>query len=122
MNNIGERFVKITFRFCSKDSFSLYRYTRLHNYSTRRDSVDLHVVNVPKLLSTTHELQERIRRINEQQLSQSEQILYSSPNGDIQVKKETYEKAILRKRIRELEQELIQLKSQLITDSTSRDF
>lgn len=87
--------------------------------------MDLHVVNVPKLLSTTYELHERIKKINEQQYEQQQhqqQILYSSANGDLQTRKENQEKVYIQKRIKELEQELKQLRSALMTDSTSIDF
>ncbi|CAF4785749.1 unnamed protein product [Rotaria sp. Silwood2] len=40
---------------------------RLHNYSTRSDSLDLRVVDVPKLLCTTYQLKEQMNKINEQQ-------------------------------------------------------
>ncbi|CAF1208716.1 unnamed protein product [Rotaria magnacalcarata] len=90
---------------------------RLHNYSTRRDSLDLHVVDVPKLLTTTYQLKERIKIMNEQE----QQMMCISPNGDLRSKKENYEKFFIQRRIRELEQELKHLRSQLIPSSSSDD-
>ncbi|CAF2992204.1 unnamed protein product [Rotaria sp. Silwood2] len=103
---------------------------RLHYYSTRRDSLDLHVVNVPKLLTTTYQLKEKIRKINEQQQQEQQQqqhhqqqeqqqIPFISPNGGLRLKKENYDRLLIRKRIKELEQELRHLRSQLIKNSTT---
>ncbi|CAF4504812.1 unnamed protein product [Rotaria sp. Silwood1] len=103
---------------------------RLHHYSTRRDSLDLHVVNVPKLLTTTYQLKEKIKKINEQQRQEYEQqqqqqeqqqMPFISPNGGVRSKKENYEKLLIRKRIKELEHELKHLRSQLITSSTTNN-
>ncbi|CAF1117625.1 unnamed protein product [Rotaria sordida] len=109
----------------SNDSFTTVG-ERLHNYTTRRDSLDLHVINVPKLLTTTYQLKEKIKKINEQQQQQQEQqqqqqMSFISPNGGLRLKKENYEKLLIRKRIKELEQELKHLKSQLIINSTTNN-
>jgi hypothetical protein len=78
--------------------------------------LDLNVVNVPKLLNTTYQLQEQMNEINKQQMS------LLPPNGDLRPKKENYnEKQFIRKRINELEYELNLLKSQLKTTSTSKN-
>ncbi len=78
--------------------------------------MDLNVVNVPKLLNTTYQLQEQMNEINKQQMS------LLPPNGDLRPKKENYnEKQFIRKRINELEYELNLLKSQLKTTSTSKN-
>ncbi|CAF2999809.1 unnamed protein product [Rotaria sp. Silwood2] len=85
---------------------------RLHNYSTRSDSLDLRVVDVPKLLCTTYQLKEQMNKINEQQ-----QIPLLPPNGNLRcttIKKEhDEEQKLILKRIDELEEELTQLKLQL---------
>jgi hypothetical protein len=87
----------------------------LHNHSTRSHSLDLRVVNVPKLLCTTHQLKEQTKQINEQQqitrLPSNGNLCCSSSNND--------EKQNIRSRINELEQELNLLKSQLIPTSTA---
>ncbi len=71
------------------------------------------MVNVPKLLNTTYQLQEQMNEINKQQMT------LLPPNGDLRPKKENCnEKQFIRKRINELEYELNYLKSQLITSST----
>ncbi len=86
-------------------------FCRLHNYSNRSDSLDLHVFNVPKLLSTTCQLKDQMNQINEQHSP-----LLAS-NGDIRWRKEhSDEKQTIRKRINELECELNYLKSQLKTN------
>jgi len=78
--------------------------------------LDLNVVNVPKLLNTTYQLQEQMNEINKQQMT------LLPPNGDLRPKKENYnEKQFIRKRINELEYELNLLKSQLRTISTSKN-
>ncbi|CAF0771859.1 unnamed protein product [Rotaria sordida] len=91
---------------------------RLHNYSTRSDSLDLRVVDVPKLLCTTYQLKEQMNKINEQQQQQQQQqIPLLPPNGNLRcvtIKKEhDDEQQLIRKRIDELEQELNHLKLQL---------
>ncbi|CAF1103549.1 unnamed protein product [Adineta steineri] len=87
---------------------------RLHNYSTRCDSLDLHVVDVPKLLNTTYQLKEQINTIREQQ-----QMLLLPPNGDLKIKKDNCdEKQTIQKRINELEQELNHLRLQLQTNNS----
>ncbi|CAF1181412.1 unnamed protein product [Adineta ricciae] len=90
---------------------------RLHNYSTRCDSLDLHVVNVPKLITTTYQLKEQMNTINEQR--EQRQISLLPLNGDIRNKRDSsIEKRFIQKRINELEYELKRLKSQLRTKST----
>jgi len=89
----------------------------LHNYSTRSDSLDLRVVDVPKLLCTTYQLKEQITKISEQQQQQQQQqhiplLSEAPPNGDIR-QDFHYEQEHIHHRINELEQELKQLKSQL---------
>ena len=83
----------------------------LHNYSTRSDSLDLRVVDVPKLLCTTYQLKEQITKINEQQ----QQTPLLPPNGDLGCSaiKSAREQEIARARIAELEQELNHLRIQL---------
>jgi hypothetical protein len=75
----------------------------LHNYSTRRESLDLRVVNVPKLLTTTNQLKE-----------QQQDVPFLPLNGDLRSNKD--DKQVLRNRINELEQELNYLKLQLTTN------
>ncbi|CAF3314780.1 unnamed protein product [Rotaria socialis] len=91
---------------------------RLHNYSTRSDSLDLRVVDVPKLLCTTYQLKEQMHKINEQQ-----PIPLLPPNGILScaptIKEEDEEQELIRTRIKELEQELNHLKLQVsIFDKT----
>ncbi|CAF4386370.1 unnamed protein product, partial [Rotaria magnacalcarata] len=69
------------------------------------------------LLTTTYQLKERIKIMNEQE----QQMMCISPNGDLRSKKENYEKFFIQRRIRELEQELKHLRSQLIPSSSSDD-
>jgi hypothetical protein len=89
----------------------------LHNYSTRCDSLDLNVVDVPKLLTTTYQLKEQLNTINEQQ----QEIPLLPLNGGARVNKDNgSEKRLIRKRIHELEHELTRLKSQLKTRSTTK--
>ena len=93
------------------------RIFSLHNYSTRCDSLDLHVVNVPKLITTTYQLKEQMSTINEQR--EQRQISLLPLNGDIRNKRDSsIEKRFIQKRINELEYELKRLKSQLRTKST----
>lgn len=84
-------------------------YYSLHNYSTGRDSLDLHMVNVPKLLK---------ERMDKQQMP------LLPTNSDLRLKKDnSNEKQIIRKRIDELEYELNRLRLQLNnTSSTSDNF
>ncbi|UJR14140.1 hypothetical protein I4U23_001134 [Adineta vaga] len=97
-------------KYCSSRSVG----ERLHNYSTRCDSLDLHVVNVPKLLTTTYQLKQQMNIINEQQ----KEITVLPLNGDLRIKKENItEKRLIQKRIHELEHELKRLKSKLKTKS-----
>ena len=78
---------------------------RLHNYSTRSDSLDLRVVNVPKLLCTTYQLKQEMSKLNEER---QQHVPFLVANGNL-----VNEKQFLRSRINELEQELTHLKSQL---------
>ncbi len=101
--SVGERFV----------SFIVYNrifsppFSSLHNYSTRSDSLDLRVVDVPKLLCQTYQLKEQMNKITEQQ-----QTPLLPPNGDL--KREDHdEQQIILSRINELEQELDRLRLQL---------
>ncbi|CAF0746785.1 unnamed protein product [Rotaria sp. Silwood1] len=91
---------------------------RLHNYSTRSDSLDLRVVDVPKLLCTTYQLKEQMNKLNEQRQQQQQQVPLLPPNGNLLftiIKKEydEEEQQLIRRRIDELEKELNQLKLQL---------
>ncbi len=52
---------------------------------------------------------------------QEQQMMCISPNGDLRSKKENYEKVFIQRRIRELEQELKHLRSQLIPSLSSDD-
>lgn len=88
----------------------------LHNYSTRRDSLDLRVVNVPQLLCTTYQLKEQIHRIHEEH-QQGYPLLPA--NGSLIRKESLEERQYLRRRIEELEEELQDMKRQLYTGSTS---
>ncbi|CAF0763066.1 unnamed protein product [Adineta steineri] len=85
---------------------------RLHNYSTRSDSLDLRVVDVPKLLCTTYQLKEQMDILNKQQ-----HITILPQNGDIcSLSKDSEsndQQQLIRTRIDELEQELNQLRLQL---------
>ncbi|CAF4002101.1 unnamed protein product, partial [Rotaria sp. Silwood1] len=90
----------------------------LHNYSTRSDSLDLRVVDVPKLLCTTYQLKEQMNKLNEQRQQQQQQVPLLPPNGNLLftiIKKEydEEEQQLIRRRIDELEKELNQLKLQL---------
>jgi len=94
--------------------FILFLFSSLHNYSTRSDSLDLHVVDVPKLLCTTYQLKEQITKINEQQ-----QIPLLPLNGDLRIKENDEEQQLIQSRINELEKELNHLRLQLsILDKT----
>lgn len=94
---------------------SSFFFSRLHNYSNRKDSLDLNVFNVPKLLSTTYQLKEQMN-----QITQQSSLL--TPNGDIQLKNEHFDrKQSIRKRIIELECELNYLKSRLKTNIISNN-
>lgn len=87
----------------------------LHHYSTRSDSLDLRVVDVPKLLCTTYQLKEQMTKISEQhqqQQQQQQQIPLLPLNGDIK-RNNSPEPDNIRLRITELEQELNQLRLQL---------
>lgn len=100
--------LEFSFSYFEKNLFSL------HNYSTRRDSLDLHVINVPKLLNTSYQLKEQMKNLHEQ----NREDIFLSSNGDLRSKKDNYdEKQLIRQRIYELEYELNQLKSQLMTNS-----
>lgn len=86
----------------------------LHDYDNRRDSLDLHMFNVPKLLSTSCRLQEQMREI-----TREHQV---GVNGDIGVRKDQYDdKQWIRNRIHELESELDRLKSQQRTHFSSKN-
>ena len=102
------------------DSIS-FHFSSLHNYSTRSDSLDLRVVDVPRLLCTTYQLKEQMTKITEQQQQQTTPLL--PPNGDLRsfsTKIENdQEQQIIRTRIDELEQELNHLRLQLsLADQT----
>ena len=99
---VGQRLVvPLTFFF---DHF--HSFFSLHNYHNRRDSLDLHVFNVPKLLSTTYQLQEQMR-----QITREHQV---NLNGVIGMRTDPYnDQQLIRKRINELESELTYLKSRL---------
>ena len=87
---------------------------RLHNYSTRSDSLDLRVVDVPKLISTTYQLKEQINKILDEQTNNP----LLPANGDIlsaaKEKERSEEQQTIRCRIDELELELNRLKTQLV--------
>ena len=94
----------------------------LHNYSTRSDSLDLRVVDVPKLLRTTYQLKEQVEKLNEQQQQQQKDQLPLCPsNGDLSSvpkrKQQHDEHETIRTRIVELEDELNRLRSQLPMDA-----
>ena len=80
----------------------------LHNYSTRSDSLDLRVVDVPKLLCTTYQLKEQMTKINEQQ-----DMPLLPPNGDVRCTVMVEDQEMLRTRIDQLEEELTHLRLQL---------
>lgn len=80
----------------------------LHNYSTRSDSLDLRVVDVPKLLCTTYQLKEQMTKINEQQ-----DMPLLPPNGDVRCTAIVEDQGMLRTRIDQLEEELTHLRLQL---------
>ena len=80
---------------------------RLHNHSTRSDSLDLRVVDVPKLICTTYQLKEQINKIREGQEEQTTPFL--TTNGDLTGQQQL----AIRHKIDELEQELNCLRIQL---------
>lgn len=101
---VGRRFVMKAFIILRLDFFF-----SLHDYHNRRGSLDLHMFDVPKLLSTSCQLQEQMR-----QITREHQV---DLNGDIGVRKDQYDdKQWIRKRIHELESELDYLKSQQRTN------
>ena len=88
----------------------------LHNYSTRSDSLDLRVVDVPKLICTTYQLKEQMNRLREEQGPQAIPLLPSNgdlPNNSNKRKENPNEQELIRTRIEELEQELNRLRGQL---------
>jgi hypothetical protein len=91
-------------------------FNRLHNYSTRSDSLDLHVVDIPKLICTSYQLQEQMNRIREEQ-QQQQFATALSPNGDVlnlsSNKQDADQQQMIQVRIDELEQELDRLRLQL---------
>ena len=92
--------------------FSLF--FSLHNHWNGRDSLDLHVFNVPKLLSSSCQLPEQLRQITREHQGGS--------NGKTNLKNEiSTEKQLIYKRIKELESELSHLKSQLRSNSISNN-
>ncbi|UJR33028.1 hypothetical protein I4U23_020487 [Adineta vaga] len=97
-----------------------FRYIgeRLHNHATRCDSLDLRVVDVPKLLCTSYQLKEQINKFTEQQQQQQQDSPLLLPNGDIRyssnVNEDDDKQEFIRTRINELEQELNELKAQLM--------
>jgi hypothetical protein len=92
------------------DHFSLF--SSLHNHWNGRDSIDLHVFNVPKLLNSSYQLQEQMRHVTREHPI--------GLNGKINIKNDTpSEKQLIQKRINELESELNHLKSQLRPNSNS---
>lgn len=87
-------------------------FSSLHNYWNGRDSLDLHVFNVPKLLSSSYQLKEQMQQITREH--------QAGLNGKIRINNEApSEKHLILKRIKELEVELTHLKSQLRTNSIS---
>lgn len=112
---VGERLVPVTACSIDTDRSDL---CSLHNYSTRCDSLDLNVVNVPKLLTTTYRLKEQ-KNIQQEQEQQKPLM---PVNGDLKGKKDAgNEKRLIYKRIHELEDELSRLRSQLRPSSTARN-
>lgn len=94
------------------NSFSVFLY-RLHNYSTRSDSLDLRVVDVPRLICSTYQLKEEMRKmLDQKKLRQS-----LRSNGDLysssKVRLSTEEFQTIKTRIEELEEELDQLRERL---------
>ncbi|CAF0912043.1 unnamed protein product [Adineta ricciae] len=91
---------------------------RLHNHASRSGSLNLRVVDVPKLLCTTYQLKEQMNKYHEQQEQEQLDSSILPPNGDICCLSESNggeeEQKLIQTRIDELEKELDQLKSQLI--------
>ena len=94
---------------------SLLDLFSLHNHASRSGSLDLRVVDVPRLLCTTYQLKEQMNKYHEEQEQLDSSML--SPNGDIcyssQLNGTNEEQELIRTRIDELEKELDQLRSQL---------
>lgn len=103
--SVGERSV---IDFCFENVF-LSVSIRLHNYSTRSDSLDLRVVDVPKLICTTYQLKEQMTKIREEQQEQQQTTPFLTSNGDISGQQQL----VIRNKIDELEQELNCLRIQL---------
>ena len=115
---VGERFVVQSYL---HQSISVPFFS-LHNHSSRSGSLDLRVVNVPKLLCTTYELKEQMKIINEQK-HQYEPLFPSNGNRPCpSPQRDTHdERKTIRTRIHELEEELRYLRSRLSITPTSKN-